>query len=41
MNDRPSSRRPFLKRSTARAATNHRDMSQRILGRTGEAACQP
>ncbi len=44
MNDRPYSRRTFLKLSTAAAAglsisaaPNHRDMPQRILGRTGEA----
>ncbi len=44
MNDRPYSRRTFLKLSTAAAAglsisaaPNHRDMPHRILGRTGEA----
>ena len=43
MDDRPYSRRTFLKLSTAAAAglsisaaPNHRDMPQRILGRTGE-----
>ncbi len=43
MNDRPYSRRTFLKLSTAAAAglsisaaPNHRDMPYRILGRTGE-----
>ena len=44
MNDKPYSRRTFLKLSTAAAAglsisaaPNHRDMPHRILGRTGEA----
>ena len=44
MDDRPYSRRTFLKLSTAAAAglsisaaPNHSDMPRRILGRTGEA----
>ena len=43
MNNKPYSRRTFLKLSTAAAASlsisaapNHRDMPYRILGRTGE-----
>ena len=48
MNDRPHSRRTFLKLSTAAAASlsisaapSHRDMPQRLLGRTGEAVSLP